>query len=110
MSKIIETLNKNLVIAVYAILFFFIIGFFKDCSNSKKIKEMSFQVDSLIKVIPTETRIEKKMEIEGLKSSRRTLYDWNSVVRTTQRPDDLINQYNKDIDKLNEEIKKLETK
>ena len=43
------------------------------------------------------------MEIEGLKTSKRTLYDWNTVIRTTARPDDIMNSYDEQITALEKE-------
>jgi hypothetical protein len=40
------------------------------------------------------------IEIEGLKASKRTLYDWNAVVRTAVRPDDRMNEYDAQIEKI----------
>ena len=42
----------------------------------------------------------KEIEIGGLKTSKRTLYDWNAVIRTTVRPDDRMNEYDQEIKKL----------
>lgn len=42
-------------------------------------------------------RIAKEVQIEGLRSSKRTLYDWNAVVRSAVRPDDRMNEYDKEI-------------
>ena len=44
--------------------------------------------------------LKKMIEIEGLKASKRTLYDWNAVIRTTVRPDDRMNQYDSEIEKI----------
>jgi hypothetical protein len=47
-----------------------------------------------------DSTLRKEIKIEGLKTSKRTLYDWNSVIRTVNRPDDLINEYDKQINQL----------
>jgi hypothetical protein len=44
--------------------------------------------------------LKKMIEIEGLKASKRTLYDWNAVVRTSVRPDDRMNEYDAQIEKI----------
>jgi hypothetical protein len=60
------------------------------------MKAMNQKMDS----IPNVIEINRMIQIEGLKSSKRVLYDWNSVVRTAVRPDDRMNQYDKDIQLL----------
>ena len=44
--------------------------------------------------------LKKMIEIEGLKTSKRTLYDWNAVVRSAIRPDDRMNEYDAEIQKI----------
>lgn len=61
----------------------------------KQQKTVSQKFDSLHTV-----KIQKLIEIEGLKTSKRTLYDWNSIVRTSVRPDDRMNQYDSEIKEL----------
>jgi hypothetical protein len=61
---------------------------------SKELKVTNQKVDSL------SIKMRKEIEIGGLKASKRTLYDWNAVVRTTVRPDDRMNQYDEEIKKL----------
>lgn len=104
MSTITEKLNKNLVYAVYAMLFFFIIGFFVDCSNRKKMKNIEKDVQTIsnrLDSIPTKKEVDKAIKIEGLKTSKRSLYDNNLIVRQAGvRPDDKMNEYDKEIDLL----------
>ena len=78
------------------VLFLSFAIFFQTCSNSKKLAKMKSQIDSLA----TKTEIEKQIKIEGLRISKRTLFDWNSVVRTATRPDDMMHQYDVEIEKL----------
>ena len=61
------------------------------------------KLEKRIDTLENSVATKKDLQIEGLRSSKRTLYDWNSVVRTTVRPDDRMNQYD-------QEIKELETK
>jgi hypothetical protein len=59
------------------------------------------EFDSLkteIKVLKQE--LQKEIKVEGLKASKRTLYDWNTVIRTTERPDDIMNRYDNEIQQL----------
>mgnify|MGYP000013551219 CR=1 FL=1 len=74
----------------------------QQCNNSSKIakvekqeKLMNQRIDSVYT-----SDLKKMIEVEGLKASKRTLYDWNSVIRTTVRPDDRMNQYDLEIEKI----------
>lgn len=74
----------------------------QQCNTSSRISKLeknekivSQKFDSLHTV-----KIQKLIEIEGLKISKRTLYDWNSIVRTSVRPDDRMNQYDLEIQTL----------
>ena len=66
------------------------------CKNGSKINSIQTQIDSL----PTQTVIIEQIKIEGLESSKRSLYDNNAIIRTTIRPDDRMNQYDEEIKKL----------
>lgn len=98
--KIIEKIKQNL----WAVLLFLVaIVFLKQCSLnreqnkiSKEIKSIKAQMDS----VATKKDILREIKIEGLKTSKRTLYDWNAVIRTTTRPDDRMNEYDKEIEIL----------
>lgn len=48
-----------------------------------------------------------RMEIEGLRISKRILYDWNAIVRTYIRPDDVMNEYDKMIELLQKELDEI---
>jgi hypothetical protein len=72
------------------------------CTNSRRIAKVEKQHKNLVQRIDSTYLIElkKAVEVEGLKISKRTLYDWNSVVRTAVRPDDRMHEYDQQIDKL----------
>jgi len=44
------------------------------------------------------------MEIEGYEISKRMLFDNNTVVRTTRRPDDILIEYDNKIKELRKKI------
>jgi hypothetical protein len=44
------------------------------------------------------------LQIEKLKSAKMTLYDWNAVVRTVVRPDDRMNWYDQEINRLQSQL------
>ena len=84
------------------VLALLLIIFVQQCSNSNRIskiekqaKVMNVRIDSVYT-----SDLKKMIEIEGLKTSKRTLYDWNAVVRSAIRPDDRMNEYDAEIQKI----------
>lgn len=84
------------------VLAFLVIIFVQQCSTSSRVskiekqaKVMNTRIDSVYT-----SDLKKMIEIEGLRASKRTLYDWNAVVRTAVRPDDRMNQYDAEIQKI----------
>jgi hypothetical protein len=84
------------------VLALLLIIFVQQCNNSSKIgkvekqaKVMNQRIDSVYT-----SDLKKMIEVEGLRASKRTLYDWNAVIRTTVRPDDRMNQYDEEILKI----------
>jgi hypothetical protein len=107
MKKFLED-NKMIIIIVLGILLWF-----NSCSNNRnvesKLKHANIEAiarDSVYNNIIKELKIlEIQNQIEHLKTARRIVYDNNSIVRTTTRPDDVINNYNTEIEKLREQLK-----
>jgi hypothetical protein len=101
MEKVFQ--NNKVRIGFFLTLFFLVLlGNCGNRRNKKEIVDLQKEIDSLrMEIVKHPTH--KDLSIEGLKISKRTLYDWNSVVRTSVRPDDRMNQYD-------EEIKNLESK
>jgi hypothetical protein len=94
---------KAPVILLVVILLMTTLSTCNSCSTSKKITRLKNEVDSLQTVVlqrPTAEDVERLTKIEGLRSSKRTLYDWNAVVRTAVRPDDRMNEYDQEIKSL----------
>lgn len=101
--------NGKLLIGV---LVFLVLIFFNTCGSNtasldKKVEEQSKRIDSLEMALeerPSEREmlkaIELRSKIDGLSTSKRTLYDWNAVVRRAVRPDDRMNEYDERIRKL----------
>ncbi len=82
-----------------SMFFLILVGNCNNSRNRKEISNLQKEIDSLrVEISNHPTR--KELMIEGLKTSKRTLYDWNSVVRTSVRPDDRMNQYDEEIKKL----------
>jgi hypothetical protein len=66
--------------------------------NEKKLYRQLDSIKTEIKL--TKQELKKEIKVEGLKTSKRTLYDWNTVIRTTNRPDDIMIRYDNEIDSL----------
>lgn len=94
--KIIEKIEKN---SSLLILFLILIIFLKQCGVSREQNKITKRLDSLEKKI-SNVPTKKELEIQGIVICKRTLYDWNSVVRTSVRPDDRMNEYDQEIKKL----------
>lgn len=77
-------------------LFLMLIATYQTCSSSKKVAALKKQVQQL----PTREEVSREIQIEGLKTSKRMLYDNNAIIRTTVRPDDRMNEYDTEIKKL----------
>lgn len=90
-------LKDKLMIAGYLFLMFVMtIG---TCNNKKAVVKLQNQVDSLRTEISQRPTL-KQLQIENLQNCKRILYDWNTVVRSSVRPDDRMNQYDQEIKKL----------
>ena len=70
-------------------------------STSKTVSKLTREVDTLNRVVVQKQEVEKIIKVEGLKISKRMLYDNNLIVRNSNtRPDDKMNEYDLEIAKL----------
>jgi hypothetical protein len=104
-----EFINKwGLVI----ITFFCVMIFFSTCGTKSKIDKLEKRVNNLENTINYNDSINKEMsnidrEILLYETSREVVYNWNAIVRTTERPDDVMNKYNSKITELQKQKEKL---
>ncbi len=117
MEKLTITLHKNVLYVIYIIGILTLFNFFRGCSTNKEDGRMRKQVEALTNEIDTlrETTYSKKEQdivfrIEGYRISKRVLYDENAIVRTILRPDDRMNEYDQEIEKLQKELEDLHAK
>ena len=73
-----------------------------DIQNNKAVNDSILE---LFKKQPTNDDINTQFAIEGYRISKRILYDNNLIVRTKERPDDRMNEYDNEIDKLRKNVK-----
>lgn len=118
MDKLNNILNKYVILAIYILMFVSVLGGCNGCSLSRDNVRLHKDVDSLTVQIKnlkaqqeqmyTKQELDVRMTIEGYETSKRTLYDWNSIVRTVVRPDDRMNDYDVKIKELREKLAKHE--
>jgi len=104
-------LENYKVYAIYMILLLALFNGCNSCRTSKKISGLQKEVDTLHVELNTlktaiysKEHLDKRLRILSLENSKNILYSWNAVVRTTARPDDLIQQWDNEIKKLRDEI------
>lgn len=109
-------MNKYVMIAIYMIAVMSLVNGCRGCSTAKDISRISREIDSLETGMDaikqqvesqyyTKDELDVRMSIEGYEISKRMLFDNNSIVRTSQRPDDILMEYDKKIKELRDKIK-----
>ena len=100
-------LNKYLTIAIYVLIVITMLNGCNSCAGRKDVTRLKKEVDSLTIAVNdlkkdsySKAELTTRFSIEGLEISKRMLYDNNTVVRTTQRPDDIIIGYDNKIKEL----------
>lgn len=105
-------LNKYVVIAIWALLAVSVMNACNGCNSSRKeasirkaVDSLQTQVSIMSSKIYDKDELDVRMSIEGYEVSKRMLYDQNAIVRTVQRPDDRMNEYDAKIKQLREKLK-----
>ena len=106
MKKINEILGRY---GVLMLLIFSILTFFNTCGTKSTIQQTNKRINNLEATINYRDSLAIQVqslerEISSLETSKEILFSWNSVVRTTQRPDDLMNQYDLKIKELRKKL------
>lgn len=86
-----------------AVLLMCVLGSCNSCSHASqeaKTARAIVRIDSTLSTKVGEGRLDTVVRAEGLRVSKRMLYGQNAVLRTTERPDDLMNQYDQELDSL----------
>jgi len=111
MNKILNFFNKfGLLITTLLVFIIFINtcgvkgNIEKNGRRSDKMEKSLSNIDSIVSTKVSEDRLKIMLEINGLEVAREVVYTNNSIVRTTQRPDDVINSYNQKIKELQNKL------
>lgn len=102
-----EFLKKNFLIIVTIVMLIVMVG---NCAQNREITELKNTLQSIKDSTYTRVEIDNKFEAQridneiiGYEISYRMLYDNNAVVRTKERPDDIMNNYVEKIKELEKE-------
>jgi hypothetical protein len=108
-------LESWVIYPIYIIMILSFFGSLRSCSTSaenkklrKELTEVKIELDSIYSALDniySKDELDIRMEIDGLKTSKRTLYFENAVVRNVVRPDDIIQQFDDKIDALEKKLK-----
>lgn len=105
MEKINKILGKY---GIIMLLVFSIMTFFNTCGTKSSIKQTNKRIDAVIERDSLNMEIlSVEREISILETSREIVYTNNAIVRTTARPDDVMNEYSKKINELQKKLDKL---
>jgi DNA replication protein DnaD len=104
-----EQINKF--VTKYGMIILIIISllnFFNSCGTKSSIKQTNKRIDNVVKRDSINMEIQSiETEISTLKTAREVVYTNNAIVRTSVRPDDVMNQYSIKIDELQKKLDKL---
>lgn len=110
MKNILDLISKY---AVFLLIGLTAMNGCNSCSHTKEASKLRREVDSLNVSLNTfknsvynKEQLDLRMSVEGFEISKRMLYDQNAIVRTTVRPDDMMNEYDTKIKELQEKISK----
>lgn len=102
--SIIENINKFGLIAVLCLV---LLNTCNTCNTHRDLYTVSDRIDSIqTQLNNTKNEISTRVEINSLETSKRILYDQNSIVRSVTRPDDRMNEYDNQIKELQKKIQK----
>ncbi len=109
MNNILAFLNKW---GVSIIIFICLITFFNTCGVKGNQEQLERKVKSLEQTIAFNDSINREInsverEILMYETAREIVYTNNAIVRTTERPDDVMNQYGNKIKSLQTKREKL---
>lgn len=94
---------------ILIITIFNLMIFFSTCGTKSKIDKLEKKFNSVLYNDSLQMEINSiDREILLYETSREVVYNWNAIVRTTERPDDVMNKYNskiKELEKIKQNLK-----
>lgn len=82
--------------------------FFSTCGTKSKIEKLEKKYNTVLYNDSIQGEINSiDREILLNETSREVVYNWNAVVRTVERPDDVMNKYNSKIKELEKQKERL---
>jgi len=109
MNKTLIFLNKW---GILIILTLVLLTFFDTCGVKTHVERLEKKITSLEQKTNSNDSLNRvissiEREISILETSREVVYTNNAIIRTTKRPDDVMNDYNQRIKSLQEKRDKL---
>ena len=93
---------------ILIITLFNVMIFFSTCGTKSRIEKVEKKFNTVLYNDSIQSEINAiDREILLNETSREVVYNWNAIVRTTERPDDVMNNYNSKIKELEKEKEKL---
>jgi hypothetical protein len=115
MKKILEFIGKY---GMLILIFMAMLIFMNTCGTKGNIERNGRRIDKVEKSLNTtdsilslkisSDRMDILLKINALEIAREVVYTNNAIVRTTERPDDVINKYNTQIKELQEKLKNVQ--
>lgn len=93
---------------ILIITLFNVMIFFSTCGTKSRIEKVEKRFTNVLYNDSLQSEMNAvDREILLNETSREVVYNWNAIVRTTERPDDVMNKYNLRIKELEKEKEKL---
>nr|QBM02745.1 hypothetical protein [uncultured archaeon] len=72
-----------------------------------KLEKAIIMTDSILSLKISSEKMDILLKINAIEIAREVVYTNNAIVRTSERPDDVINKYNIQIKELQEKLKNV---
>lgn len=114
MKKLLDFISKY---GILILIFISVLVFFNTCGTNSvnerngrrldKIEKSISTTDSILSLKISSEKMDVLLKVNALEIAREVVYTNNAIVRTTERPDDVINKYNTQIKELQEKLKNV---
>lgn len=114
MKKLLDFINKFgtiIIIALGLLIFMNTCGTKSNIERTgrriDKLEQSVNKTDSILTLKISSDKMDILLKINALEIAREVVYTNNAIVRTAERPDDVINKYNAQIKDLQEKLKNV---